>query len=47
MRGEFVPADAYFTGNPVVPWVDAPALPESSFAAEAPAPATTAEGSPT
>lgn len=24
MRGEFVPANAYFTGNPVVPWVDAP-----------------------
>lgn len=29
MRGEFVPADAYFTGNPVVPWVDAP---EGEFA---------------
>ncbi|WP_035280660.1 Pls/PosA family non-ribosomal peptide synthetase [Brevibacterium album] len=30
MRGELVPADAYFTGNPVVPWVDAPALPAHS-----------------
>jgi non-ribosomal peptide synthetase-like protein len=30
MRGEFVPADAYFTGNPVIPWVDAPPLPDSS-----------------
>nr|WP_278189594.1 Pls/PosA family non-ribosomal peptide synthetase [Brevibacterium sp. ZH18] len=24
MRGEFVPAHAYFSGNPVIPWVDAP-----------------------
>jgi non-ribosomal peptide synthetase-like protein len=31
MRGEFVPADSYFSGNPVVPWVDAPPLPSSSF----------------
>ena len=36
MRGEFVPADAYFAGNPVVPWVDAPDLPESAFAEPAP-----------
>ena len=28
MRGEFVPAHAYFSGNPVIPWVDAPELPE-------------------
>ncbi|WP_432788938.1 amino acid adenylation domain-containing protein [Brevibacterium sp. K11IcPPYGO002] len=27
MRGEFVPAHAYFSGNPVIPWVDAPELP--------------------
>lgn len=30
MRGEYVPDNAYFTGNPVVPWVDAPALPVAS-----------------
>lgn len=39
MRGEFVPAHAYFSGNPVIPWVDAPELPaqdaEDSAAAEA------------
>ncbi|MCD1285206.1 MULTISPECIES: non-ribosomal peptide synthetase [unclassified Brevibacterium] len=40
MRGEFVPAHAYFSGNPVIPWVDAPELPaldehEESDAAEA------------
>lgn len=28
MRGEFVPPHAYFSGNPVIPWVDAPELPE-------------------
>ncbi|GAA1539453.1 non-ribosomal peptide synthetase [Brevibacterium picturae] len=28
MRGEFVPAHAYFSGNPVIPWVDAPELPD-------------------
>ncbi|MGM0698848.1 MAG: Pls/PosA family non-ribosomal peptide synthetase [Actinomycetota bacterium] len=27
MRGEFVPAHAYFSGNPVIPWGDAPELP--------------------
>ncbi|WP_210602474.1 Pls/PosA family non-ribosomal peptide synthetase [Brevibacterium oceani] len=27
MRGEYVPAHAYFSGNPVIPWVDAPELP--------------------
>lgn len=27
MRGEFVPANAYFMGNPVVPWIDAPTIP--------------------
>ena len=30
MRGEFVPAHAYFSGNPVIPWVDAPELPSLS-----------------
>ncbi|RBP61903.1 non-ribosomal peptide synthetase-like protein [Brevibacterium sanguinis] len=30
MRGEFVPAHAYFSGNPVIPWVDAPELPVAS-----------------
>ena len=30
MRGEFVPPHAYFTGNPVVPWVDAPLPPEDN-----------------
>ena len=30
MRGESVPAHAYFMGNPVVPWIDAPALPEET-----------------
>jgi non-ribosomal peptide synthetase-like protein len=31
MRGESVPAHAYFMGNPVVPWIDAPALPEEAL----------------
>jgi carbonic anhydrase/acetyltransferase-like protein (isoleucine patch superfamily) len=30
MRGEFVPAHTYFSGNPVIPWVDAPELPSLS-----------------
>ncbi|RAF12887.1 hypothetical protein DN545_33750, partial [Burkholderia multivorans] len=29
MRGEFVPPHAYFSGNPVIPWVDAPELPRA------------------
>ncbi|WP_449341560.1 hypothetical protein [Streptomyces canarius] len=28
MRGKCRPAHAYFSGNPVIPWVDAPELPE-------------------
>ncbi|WP_309132869.1 amino acid adenylation domain-containing protein [Brevibacterium sp.] len=32
MRGEFVPAHAYFSGNPVIPWVDAPELPTTAAA---------------
>ncbi len=40
MRGEFVPAHAYFSGNPVIPWVDAPELPDTAAAdADALAPA--------
>ncbi|MCT1690691.1 amino acid adenylation domain-containing protein [Brevibacterium sp. p3-SID960] len=38
MRGEFVPPHAYFSGNPVVPWIDAPPLPETPHR---PAPAGT------
>lgn len=30
MRGEFVPPHAYFTGNPVVPWLDAPLAAEDA-----------------
>lgn len=34
MRGEFVPPHAYFSGNPVVPWIDAPALPQNPTTSE-------------
>lgn len=40
MRGEFVPAHAYFSGNPVIPWVDAPELPALGEESESEAPET-------